>query len=807
MLPPARVLSYRGVKALVDRLQDFLYQHPSVLWKIILLLPLLLGYACLAVSYVIVIIFLPAAASFDTVTPFQPTRGYVGSYQQHRSRRRWIGLGACSTTFIIIVLNVLDGLFLVYHPVYGLSTCTISSDTTVDQTYVTNHNCGDIVIAANSKITFSGSIDLGGDANATLTINQGLNVVFDGALDLIDDGDTIVIDGTVTQAPGNLIGVDIEAASATISSTGSITTAGQGCSGGLVGVSDPGYGPSSSACVSGGTGSGRDSATSGGGAGHGGAGGNGSSGASGGQAYDNTTLPQQVGAGGGRAANHVNASGGAGGGRIVLTTTTLTVNGTIKADGASGNIGETVGGGGGAGGTIYLQVRGTLNGTGSLSAKGGAGGNATTDGGGGGGGIIALNYTTLASGATVSNNLTVTGGSGNDNATGGSNGSTITTQYAAPSTPTVTVRTDGDASEARSPYLSASYTANGLAHTSSDWEIATDSSGSNIVWSELATTTDLDNTRVTSAGSFSSDLVGATGLDQHTAYNAFTRQTNAAGSSSWSSASAFTTPNLPPLLTTAIADFSVVANTTTFDVNDYFSDSGDTLSYSVLDDFDPALGTMTMNSDGTVTFNTFSSDPTSDTIQFRATDGAAATVDSNAFTVTVTNGTATSVISYVEGTQHGHGVVSVYNTNDIKIAQWRAFRKGGVIPILNFINDTPYIFTVKRRSGSTMHVYDANGGVLKRKILSPHLHRRQIAIGKIDRDNTSEEIVVTAKRTGRVYFKIFSFNPTHTSFRLLKRAQYAHVMTNRYSITIKDHTVVLRNQRGILFQWKPRITL
>lgn len=89
--------------------------------------------------------------------------------------------------------------------------------------------------------------------------------------------------------------------------------------------------------------------------------------------------------GGGAGAGCCNISGGRGGGRMRLSASTLRVDGTVSARGASVLSGSA---GGGAGGSIWLSV-GTFSGVGHVFAHGGDG-----QGGGGGGGRISIDYTT-----------------------------------------------------------------------------------------------------------------------------------------------------------------------------------------------------------------------------------------------------------------------------------------------------------------------------------------------------------------------------------------------------------------------------
>ncbi|MCD6528247.1 lamin tail domain-containing protein [bacterium] len=128
----------------------------------------------------------------------------------------------------------------------------------------------------------------------------------------------------------------------------------------------------------------------GGGGGYGGKGGNQGS-AQGGLPYGSLTEPKDLGSGGGN-------NGGAGGGAIIINVKdTLTLNGTISANGENGEAEYYWGRGGGSGGSIYITTNNFL-GSGSITANGGnvfsnekalGGGNR---GGGGGGGRIAVYY-------------------------------------------------------------------------------------------------------------------------------------------------------------------------------------------------------------------------------------------------------------------------------------------------------------------------------------------------------------------------------------------------------------------------------
>jgi len=153
-----------------------------------------------------------------------------------------------------------------------------------------------------------------------------------------------------------------------------------------------------------------DTFINGGGGGYGGKGGDGGDGAIGGPAYGSFTEPEDLGSGGGTIYySNVAWNGGAGGGAIRITAGTLTVAGSISANGnngtdwSGGGINWTyIWGGGGSGGSIYLTTS-ALTGSGPITANGGDGA-----GGGGAGGRIAIYYNA----STFNGNISANGGTG-----------------------------------------------------------------------------------------------------------------------------------------------------------------------------------------------------------------------------------------------------------------------------------------------------------------------------------------------------------------------------------------------------------
>ncbi len=168
----------------------------------------------------------------------------------------------------------------------------------------------------------------------------------------------------------------------------------------------------------------------GGGGGYGGAGATGSSSYGvGGPTYGSASAPIDLGSEGG---GDLASSSGDGGGaiRINATSGTVTINGTISANGSAGGSSVSAGG---SGGSIYITAA-TTAGTGSITANGGAGGSGSA--GGGGGGRLGLYYVTAQN---HTGSRTASLGSGG---TGGSAG-TVTLK-SIPAAPTLSSPADAD---------------------------------------------------------------------------------------------------------------------------------------------------------------------------------------------------------------------------------------------------------------------------------------------------------------------------------------------------------------------------
>jgi hypothetical protein len=246
---------------------------------------------------------------------------------------------------------------------YSFSGSVQVNGGTVSTTYATtgsNGRAGTVSFpsAKLANFTLSNSLTLGNDisyAFGDLTIQNGGTLTFDSN----------PVAGT---------GATISATNITIDSGGTLSVNGKGYFSGD---------PNASGLGSGG------STTRGSGGGYGGRGGDTSSSYSGtgGGKYGSVSSPTSLGSGGVKA-----SADGAGGGALKINLSgTLTVNGTLSADGSSAGSNGTEKGAG-SGGSLWVNG-GSLAGSGTIRANGGAG---TTGGGAGGGGRISLGVTSNA---------------------------------------------------------------------------------------------------------------------------------------------------------------------------------------------------------------------------------------------------------------------------------------------------------------------------------------------------------------------------------------------------------------------------
>lgn len=228
-----------------------------------------------------------------------------------------------------------------------------------------------------------------------LVINSGLQTL-DG--EQVYDNISVINGGTLQVTPYNTMGTTgrlfLRArVSITVDGTSSIYADGAGYPGGagIAAGGEPGDAPPS---TNGGGGGATVAGGGGGGGGHAGAGHVGTpnnncagTASTGGSAYGSASVTDAtMGAGGGGGRGN-GAGGGTGGGILVLSAPSITIEGTVSANGDDGTFGGNSAGGGGAGGSVIVVADNFIcNGT--LGASGGIGNNQNDDGGGGSGGWV-----------------------------------------------------------------------------------------------------------------------------------------------------------------------------------------------------------------------------------------------------------------------------------------------------------------------------------------------------------------------------------------------------------------------------------
>jgi len=260
---------------------------------------------------------------------------------------------------------------------YGPNEVFASSNS-VHYGTVTLDNQAGLTIGAYSTFLVDRALEVRG--GSTLNLGGGTVLTVDGNLNVTSNSTVLCLgaNNTSTNASGQWVGqgVTINASNVLVEAGSQITADAQGYIGGIgAWGNDYGCGPG---------GAGADSGHGGGG-GYGGAGGA----AYAGGTYGSPFEPVDLGSGG---ALNADASpggrGGNGGGAIrLIVAGSVTLNGTITANGENGQGGEQ---GAGAGGSLWVSC-GTLAGSGLFAANGGAG---QGSGGGGGGGRIAIYYST-----------------------------------------------------------------------------------------------------------------------------------------------------------------------------------------------------------------------------------------------------------------------------------------------------------------------------------------------------------------------------------------------------------------------------
>ncbi len=284
------------------------------------------------------------------------------------------GAGTISTSAGLFVSNFASatsspGLTKLNESSYSYSSTTLK-------------NGGNVIIGSSTSFT-GGTLSV---PTGTVTLSTPPSVTANFSTVTVSSGATL---GHQANTTTHLYSLNISA-TGSVTITGNITVDGQGYAGGT--APGNGYGT--------GGGTGGASYARGGGGAYGGNGGTGiaccaASGGAGGTAYGSLTQPVDLGSGGG-AGGGAGHFGGAGGGAVKITSSgTITVNGSVTANGGNATVSDDAGG---SGGSIWL-IAPTFAGSGTVTANGG-GPSSGTAGGAGGGGRVVITYTTNSSSVT-----------------------------------------------------------------------------------------------------------------------------------------------------------------------------------------------------------------------------------------------------------------------------------------------------------------------------------------------------------------------------------------------------------------------
>jgi len=319
--------------------------------------------------------------------------------------------------FIIVLVLVLLALpvsvYLV-RTVFAAESC-VSAGAGDWDTSGTWGSCGGVVPQAGDSVSIGHAVDIGDytinevanitiASGGTLTQSNVLPQTISGTL-TVESGGTLTHTAHASGDASNIVySVNIIANIVTVDSGGTISATSKGHAGGY-NSGGAGYGPGP------GLGGGVAGPWRGSGGAHCGDGAD--SDLSGGAAYCDISDPATMGSGGG--GDYGPVYGGWGGGLIILNATgTITIDGTITADGGNGqgNWNQYAAAGGGAGGTISLSAGTVTSNVEStvMSVSGGDGGLDTRGGGRGGGGGGGLIYIYTDNFSITSDMLDITGG-------------------------------------------------------------------------------------------------------------------------------------------------------------------------------------------------------------------------------------------------------------------------------------------------------------------------------------------------------------------------------------------------------------
>ena len=160
-------------------------------------------------------------------------------------------------------------------------------------------------------------------------------------------------------------------------------------------------------------------------------------------------------------------------------------------------------------------------------------------------------------------------------------------------------------------------------------------------------------------------------------------------------------------------------------------------------------------------------------------------------------------IGSLEASLKGEGKVVVKGNSGEDLCTINAWPTGGAVGYTLRLLDTYYIAVIKNRSGSTLHLYDLDCGIEKKKRLSKRkVHPREFVIRNFLGKAKSQEIAISSRRGSTAYAKIFRYNPNKDKWYKLKTKKFRPVPTGYNLKKTKKGNIQFKKNSKVLHRWK-----
>lgn len=148
------------------------------------------------------------------------------------------------------------------------------------------------------------------------------------------------------------------------------------------------------------------------------------------------------------------------------------------------------------------------------------------------------------------------------------------------------------------------------------------------------------------------------------------------------------------------------------------------------------------------------------------------------------------------GSNLGKGMATSYDIEGNVIQSWEIFQEGGVHPLLFHVNGEQYIAVIKKRVGTSLHVYDCHGKLLKKKKLSQKLQWHNIIKGQLDQNKDSDELIIATLRKQTLRIDAVTFNTTKNKLTKIGHAKFRNIKNHHYQISVTQKKInVMINKR------------